>query len=153
MTKVVLFLAVLERASLTMLSETTEQLSALLVDEQVNVEDFAIRNTIRMLIAAHKVFFPLYQEAEQMAVYDESVRKYMLESDRSTREIFEKMIARLNPHLEKKRLHSAAHVVYHASEGIVHSLVNSPETDTNQDDIVQEVTRLFSGYLLTLRGK
>jgi len=147
-----LFLAVLERASLSMLSATTEQLSVLLVDEPADVEDL-IRKTMQMLIDAHKVFFPLYQEAEQMAVYDESVRKYMLESDRSTREIFEKMISRLNPHLEKKRLHSAAHVVYHASEGIVHSLVSNPETATNQEEIVQEVTRLFSGYLQALRGK
>lgn len=145
-----LFLAVLERASTAILEGAAAQLSGLLVDEQIDVEDL-IRKTITMLIDAHKVFFPLYQEAQQMAVFDENVRKYILESDRSTREVFEKMIARLNPQLGKKRLRSAAHVVYHASEGIVHSLTNGPEAGIDQDEIVQEVTILFGGYLRTLR--
>ena len=61
------------------------------------------------------------------------------------------MISRLNPQLDEKRLRSAAHVVYHASEGIVHSLINSQETGIDQEEIVQEVTRLLGGYLQTLR--
>ena len=73
-----LFLAVLERASLAMLEGAVGQLSTFLVDERVDVEDL-IRKTITMLIDAHKVFFPLYQEAQQMAIFDESVRKYLLE--------------------------------------------------------------------------
>jgi AcrR family transcriptional regulator len=145
-----LFLAVLERASTAMLGGAAEQLSALLVDEQTDVEDL-IRKTITVLIDAHRVFFPLYQEAQQMAIFDETVRKYLLESDRSTREVFEKLITSLNPQLEKKRLRSVAHVVYHASEGIVHSLINSQEAGIDQDEIVQEVTLLFTDYLQNLR--
>ena len=39
------------------------------------------------------------------------------------------MISHLNPQLDEKHLRSAAHVVYHASEGIVQNLINSRETE------------------------
>ena len=145
-----LFLAVLERSSMVMLGRTIEQLSSLLVDEQIDVEKL-IRKIINMLIDTHRVIFPLYQEAQQMAVFDESVRNYMLESDRSTRDVFEKMISRLNPQLGEKRLRIAAYVVYHASEGIVHDLVSSQETEINQEELVREVASLFNAYFRSLR--
>lgn len=79
------------------------------------------------------------------------IRNYKLESGRLTQEIFAKMIARLNLGLGEKRLRSAADVVYHASEGTVHSLIASQETEIDREEIIREVARLFSAYLQTLR--
>jgi len=145
-----LFLQILERSTGAMLENATEHLPALWLAEPGKPEE-AIQKTLYLLLEAHQDLSPLFQQAQQMAAFDESVRSYLLDSDRSTQEIFAKMISRLNPKLEKEHLQSAAYTMYHAAEGVIHSLINNPEAAARQDEIIRETAKLLNGYALTLR--
>jgi AcrR family transcriptional regulator len=147
-----LFLQILERSSAAMMEKATEHLPSLWLAEPVNPEE-AIQKTLYLLLEAHRDLSPLFQQAQQMAVFDENVRNYLLASDRSTQEIFAKMISRMNPQLGKDRLKSAAYVMYYAAEGVIHSLVNNQEADDQKEKILQETAKLLSGYVPTLMGQ
>jgi AcrR family transcriptional regulator len=143
--------AILEQSSNEMLENAQKQLSPLLDHDPANTKTI-IANTLVMLMDLHQATYPMYQEAQQIAIFDKEMRSYILKSEKSTLDIFETMLFRLNPHLDKQTLHAAAHIVFHASEGIVHGMVINPDAETSKKDIIKEGVKLFLGYLQTLQS-
>ena len=142
-----LFLAVLERSSNAMLDRAMAYLSAIWKEEHPDVEQL-LRATMNTLIESHRGFFPIFQEAMQMAVFDEEVRRGLAEADRETQTLFEDMLARVNPQLPQERVHAMAYVLYNACEGIIHSLLSNPQEGIEQEQVVSEVTEMLTGYVL-----
>ena len=142
-----LFLAVLARSSSIMMERAMTFLSAIWQDEQPDV-DTLVRATMNTLIESHRAFFPIYQDAMQLALFDEEVRSALSESDRETQKLFEDMLIRVNPILPQERVHAMAYVLYNASEGIIHSLVGNPQEGIDQEQVVSEVAKMLACYAL-----
>ncbi len=143
------FLAVIDRCSANMLERITEQLAVLTSSEATNMEDL-LQQVIALLIDAHLTLSPLYEQAKQIASFDEEIRTYLVDSDRSTLQLFEGLLLQFNPKLEKTRLSSIAFVMFHAVEGVVHSMVSYKDDEINMNKVRAELIRLVTSYLHAL---
>ena len=143
------FLALVERSSAEMMAQAVERLSALSDEGESNVAEL-IQKTMAILMEAHRRFSPLFQQAEQMAVYDEEIRALQVEIDRSTRQVFENLLLRLSPNLERNRVPAITFVLYYAAEGVLHNLVNLSDAEINSQEVTAELSRLITGYAGTI---
>jgi AcrR family transcriptional regulator len=142
-----LFLAILERESMEMMAGIENNLSVLLAEENPDVER-AIKKLFEVLIAAHQACYPMFQQAEQMATFDDEINRYQIESDRASRQMFEKILLHIQPTLDQTRLQAVSYVLFNASEGIIHNLVTSSFNETEKEEIIRESTRLLNSYIL-----
>ena len=145
-----IFIAVLQRASARLMEKAGEGLSALASGEGRDAEG-SIRNIIVTLIGAHRTSLPLFEQAGQLAAFDERVMRYLREADRASMEMFQKMIRRFRPKAQEKEIAAAAYVIFNASEGIVHAMVHD-EGIIERENALDQTARLFGCYLRASRG-
>jgi AcrR family transcriptional regulator len=140
------FLAILERCSDQVIAGVVEQLSALPVEGDLDVVTIA-NQILESLMVTHRRYFPLFQQADQMAAFDEEIRAYGIASERSTLKAFEELLTRFLSDQAQADVAEIAFVLYHATEGIVHHLVNSDPTDLSMEKIKAEYSKFMVSYL------
>jgi AcrR family transcriptional regulator len=140
-----LFIAVLDRISEHMMTDTEWKISELLL-QQIPDPRTAIRQILESLVDSHRVYLPLFEQANQMAFFDETLRQYNRESDQVSLQIFEGILRRF-AHLPEERIRPAASTIFYASEGIIHKLCAGGFTPGEQSAILNESTDMVLRYI------
>jgi AcrR family transcriptional regulator len=145
--KKALFLVILDRDTLLMMAGIEKNLSILFGHDNPDIEQI-ITKTLEVLLEAHKAYFPLFLQAQQMASFDDEMNHYQVESDSVSRHAFEKILLEIQPSLDNRNLQAISYVLFYASEGIIHNLVTSPQTKEVEQEIISETTHLIHRYIL-----
>lgn len=140
-----LFIAVLDRISERMMADT-EQMVAGLMAQQNSDSRTTVREILEHLVDSHREFLPLFEQANQMAFFDETLRRYNLESDQASLRIFEGILRHF-ARMPEQRIRPAAAAIFYASEGIIHKLCTGGFTPGEQSAILNESTDMVLRYI------
>jgi AcrR family transcriptional regulator len=140
-----LFLTILENISNVMMVGINENLSILMSEDSPDLQRLA-QKTIETLFDAHQTFYPLFQQAQQMATFDEEINHSLAEGDSASLLVFEKILLHM-AHRNDKNLRSVAYVLYHASEGIIHSMIAENLQAPIREEILLQTSRLIANYI------
>ncbi|MCE1252433.1 MAG: hypothetical protein LWX83_02665 [Anaerolineae bacterium] len=131
-----------------MLAVITENVNDFLKDDSQDLNPVFYQIMIR-LIYVHQKYMPLFQQAQQMAFFDDEIKRYTEQSDAASLLVFEKILQHYLK-AEPEYLHAKAYVIFYASEGIIHNISSSNLSEAEREKILTESVRLFSGYFLSL---
>jgi AcrR family transcriptional regulator len=104
-----------------------------------------LTGAVRVMFEAHNTAPGMLRETSRMAMLDDAVQTRLNEVDAPV----QKIIADALKHRlgwKKQQAETAAYVIYHAVEGVIHRLVLHPG-EVKQDKAIKELTDMLSAYL------
>jgi AcrR family transcriptional regulator len=138
-----LFLAVLDDYLLQCDDVVVDGFDAVASVEKTDISSL-IMKMITMMISLHRVAAPLLNEFLKMSLADEEVRRGLDQVDIRITSLIEGVLTQIG--MDKRRAAAAAFVLYHAGEGIIHTIALE-RRQIDEEAILSELARLYTAYV------
>jgi len=141
-----LFITIIDRYMEEITSEAREGLKVFTSLEETSLND-TVRKIVEIMVASHKRSPLFLKESLRMSLYDVKIERIMKDKiDSQVVELISDALLSSEVFDSKEKTRTMAHVIYYASEGVIHELVfGSDEID--EGEVIEELSRLLTCYI------
>ena len=141
-----LFLKIVDRYMAEITSEAREGLKVFRSLKETSLKN-TVRRIVEIMVASHKRSPLFLRESLRMSLYDVKIERIMKdEIDSQVKEFLSEALLSSEVFDSKEKVKTLAHVIYYASEGVIHELVLG-RNEIDEGEIIEELSRLLTCYI------